>query len=217
MGMAHILIRTVAGMQRGDYAAVPARGAVQRGFTLIELMITVMILAVMITLAAPSLGGFLQRSRITNASSDFYSDLIYARSEAMRRGKRVTICPSNDSTNPTGCSATPSVNWSTGWIVYVENNTSSSAAHGAFDAGDEIIRVRESLVSGTALKMVATTGTSVISLPASAAQGFMQYRPSGAVDVARGFEICVSGQPGRVVFVPATGRAYVEPTASACS
>ena len=63
------------------------------GFTVIELMITVMVLAVLATIAAPNVTSWILATRVRGAASDLYSSLIYARSEAINRSANIDIVP----------------------------------------------------------------------------------------------------------------------------
>ncbi len=65
----------------------------QRGLTLVELMAAVAILAVLLSLGAPSLGDALARYRIRVGAHDLVSAMSLARAEAMGRGVSVTVCP----------------------------------------------------------------------------------------------------------------------------
>ncbi|MGA8260299.1 MAG: GspH/FimT family pseudopilin [Arenicellales bacterium] len=70
------------------------------GFTLIELMITLVVAALLLTWAVPSFERFIRRTDLTSATNDWVGVLNYARNEAITRGKRVTICRS---VNPNAC------------------------------------------------------------------------------------------------------------------
>lgn len=92
----------------------------QRGFTLLELLITVAVAAILIAVAVPSLTTFIQDSRDTAESDSLISSLEYARSEAVKEDADVEVCASaNVSTVTNGANATcsGSTSWSTGWIV----------------------------------------------------------------------------------------------------
>ena len=65
--------------------------AAQRGFTLIELMIVVTLVAVLISLTAPSFSRMLARGKLEGAASELVTDLQYARSEAVARNAQVAI------------------------------------------------------------------------------------------------------------------------------
>ena len=105
----------------------------QGGFTAIEMMAVVVIVAILAALTAPSMRDMIVRNRISTISADLYNDLATARSTAIQRGVRIGICASV--TPYTACSGT---NWATGWIMYTDPDTHgnyTSAAHGGA-AGD---------------------------------------------------------------------------------
>ncbi|TNF61933.1 MAG: prepilin-type N-terminal cleavage/methylation domain-containing protein, partial [Burkholderiales bacterium] len=74
----------------------------QSGFTLIELMVTITVLAVLLGVGVPSFQATIQGNRITTAANDLVAALQYARSEAVRRGVNVTVCSSNDQSTCSG-------------------------------------------------------------------------------------------------------------------
>lgn len=83
------------------------------GFTLVELLITIIIVAILTSLAIPSFREFIAGQRIRTASFDIMATLVLARSEAIKRNTNVTITPA------TG------VDWTTGWTVDVSGTTLS--------------------------------------------------------------------------------------------
>lgn len=93
----------------------------QRGFTAIELMVTVSIVAVLLALAAPSFASLIESWRVRQATEQLTSTLYYARSEAIKRGGRVVVQKIPNNTN--GCtSATGNRDWDCGWIVCEDTN-----------------------------------------------------------------------------------------------
>lgn len=81
------------------------------GFTLVELMITVAVFAIVAAIAAPAMQALVAASRLNGATSELVTALQLARSEAIRRNARVMVCASADGTTCSG-----SGDWSR-WIV----------------------------------------------------------------------------------------------------
>jgi type IV fimbrial biogenesis protein FimT len=110
------------------------------GYTIIELMVVVAIVAIVIVFGIPSYRSVTTQNRMAGVINDIATDVELARSAAIKQGLPVTICPSaNASTPPAG--ATPScsdnANWSTGWIVFIDpsgNHTFNP------DSGDTLLR-----------------------------------------------------------------------------
>lgn len=111
-----------------------------RGFTLLELMVTLAIIAILTRVAAPSVIAMMKNNRTFSEANTFVGDLQFARAEAVKRGQPVTVCPSS---NGTTCVAS-SNNWEAGWIVF-----SDPAGNGTFDSSaDSLMRVRAALRGG---------------------------------------------------------------------
>jgi type IV fimbrial biogenesis protein FimT len=84
----------------------------QSGFTIIELMVVMVLLAVMAMLATPSWRTLQARNAIRTLANDYTLSVYFARSEAVRQNAPVTICPSND-----GATCTDSA-LENGWVVF---------------------------------------------------------------------------------------------------
>ena len=84
----------------------------QAGFTLIELMITIFILAILVSIAVPAMTSFMNSNRLTAHTSELKQAIQYARSEAVSRNQDVSICASSD-----GATCTGDGDWTQGWIV----------------------------------------------------------------------------------------------------
>ena len=88
-----------------------------KAFTILELMITVSIMAILVTLGIPAFKDYALKQRLNAAVNALHSDLLLARSQAIHRDMQVTACP----VDPTvGCAG--STEWSDGWIVFGDSN-----------------------------------------------------------------------------------------------
>lgn len=105
-----------------------------RGFTAIELMVTVAILAVLAGLAAPSFNPIIERWRVRQVSEELQSTLYFARSEAVKRGGGIAILR-NTSTDGCTISDTDTDAWNCGWLVFVDKNSD-----GVKDNGEEVLQ-----------------------------------------------------------------------------
>lgn len=103
---------------------VSRKNTFECGLTLIELMITISIIAILMSLAVPSFQSMTASSNLTTATNDLVNTLAQARSNAIRRGGRVTVCKS---VNGTQCATTG--NWEQGWIVFNDTTKSGTDAN----------------------------------------------------------------------------------------
>ncbi len=85
--------------------------AISKGFTLIELMVTVAIAAILLMVAVPSMVTFKRNAELTSATNNLLSAINAARGEAMKRGMNAMVVPTNNGTD-----------WNTGWVVFVDKN-----------------------------------------------------------------------------------------------
>src|SRR3979409_1080684 len=92
-----------------------------RGFTLIEMLSTIAVMTILVTLAAPSFREITVRNRLVTYTNDLISSVNFARSEAVRRGVPVTLCPSSDGARCAGS------DWNLGWITFVNTNDDNPA------------------------------------------------------------------------------------------
>jgi type IV fimbrial biogenesis protein FimT len=113
------------------------------GFSLVEMMVVIAIAAILSGLAAPSFVRMINANRIQSAASSLQGDMMYARTEAVKRGMWVSICPSaNQSTCDTGTNA-----WQNGWIVFYD-----AVGNGVFDASaDTLLKVRPKVSGGNTI------------------------------------------------------------------
>lgn len=121
--------------------------AKESGMTLVELLITIVVLSILLALGVPGLQNFIKSTRVSAQANDLVVAIQLARSEAVKRGTRGVICASDDEATCSG-----SDDWTTGWIVFSDidqNGTPDldSSGDGTQDCvnDDCIIRTRGAL------------------------------------------------------------------------
>ena len=178
----------------------------QQGYTMVELMVVVAIVAVLALGAAPSLRDSLDRNGRESAMQTLISAISVARSEAVSQGRIVTFC---SSTNQANCAASTGGDWDDGWIVFSDGSTA-----GTLDGTDALVRI-----------WGPSNDQSVITLKTRANGSFtgdyLQFNSSGILSnttavtgVGAYFKLCAKDNVAtktRAVLISATGR----PTPSA--
>ncbi len=89
----------------------------QSGFTLYELLITIVIIGIVLSFGIPNFGEFTRNSRITGTANDLHSSFFLGRSEAARSKSNITICASNNSMGAATCTGGT---FDDGWIIFVD-------------------------------------------------------------------------------------------------
>ncbi len=116
--------------------------AINRGFTVIELLVTLSVASILLAVAAPSYRTFVQDNQLIAQSNNFFSAMMLAKSEAIKRNSPITICPS---TNGTACAG--GTIWTNGWIVFEDAD-----GDGIVGAVVDIIRVGTAIPGQSTLK-----------------------------------------------------------------
>lgn len=114
------------------------------GFTLIELLVVLTIVGILVAMALPSFNTLLMRRSVQSAAVALVTDIRYARSEALRRSGKVSICSlAAGSTNT--CSPNPGPGeWVNGWMVFTDTDITPGTNLGTYQAAtEEIIRVQQ--------------------------------------------------------------------------
>lgn len=89
-----------------------------RGYTLLEMMVTVSIIAITLGMAVPSYRNLTQNESISSAANQLLGAMRFARSEAVKRKAPVKLCASNGGQQCAGVAG----NWVNGWLIYVDSN-----------------------------------------------------------------------------------------------
>lgn len=169
------------------------------GFTLVELMVTIAVAAVVVAVGVPSFLRTLARHTIASQAEELQDAVRIGRTEAMKRSGPVVLCRTEES-NPSHCAGSGG-SWQT-WVLFTD-----VARSGSFAAGDTVLRQRQdasrrTVVTGDAASIRfeatgiahATTGSAVFVLG-----------ERGASDLAQQRQVCVNPR-GEVVIVVGDAR-----------
>lgn len=161
----------------------------QAGFTLIELMVALAVVAVLMGIAIPSFEAISLSSKLRSYGTSLVASAMLARSEAIKRNVPVRLCVSSDGAS---CGAG---NWEQGWIVLTGSTGSGT-----------VIQQQAAIPSGYVID--AKSGGADIDV--------VTFQPSGVGSTLANLRICraspSAGTQERVVRISATGRTSVEKT-----
>lgn len=175
----------------------PDRRMRRQGFTLVEMMVVIAILSILLAVALPQFSELIRRNRVATLSNQLLGSVFVARSEAIKRGHRVTACVSAN-----GASCTPGFDWHAGWIVFADLNRNAMR-----EESETLIAVYPPVTGETTI-----TGN----LPVST---YISYNPAGRSTLVNGglqmgtITIC-NRDIGNQLVISATGRPRL--VASAC-
>ncbi|WP_324778924.1 GspH/FimT family pseudopilin [Thiobacillus sedimenti] len=164
----------------------------RRGFTLVELLVGLAVGAILLAIALPGYAYLARASRLAAITNDLLTALQLARSEAIKRGTRVTVCKTADAESAVpACDA--AAGWHEGWLVFVDGG-----AHGVIDVNDQVLRAQ-------------AHSHRTVSITANATYGhYISYRPDGTSQGSGGLpngtlQICADGDR-RDIIINHTGR-----------
>jgi len=168
----------------------------QSGYSLYDLMVTLSVAGVIST-GAVSTQQFIEENRIRTLVGQLHGDLIFARSEAAKRGAPVTVCKSSD-----GASCTPLTPWQNGWIVFTDPNDNQ-----VVDPDETVLRVQAPLGQNTTLGLRAS---------GFSANNNVTYQSSGASEKNGTFTFCDArgARKAKAIILTRAGRPRTSTTAS---
>lgn len=168
-----------------------------RGFTLVELLVTLTVMAVLLGLAVPSMVSFVVERRANGVTNELMTSINLARSEAIKRNDRVVLCKSAD-----GSTCVTTGGWHAGWILFHDAN--NNAQH---DAGEDVLRRQNPAPDGVTL-----SGNSPVANYLSMSPAGMSKLISGAFQAGT-FTICTNPareESVRQVVLSVSGRARIQ-------
>jgi type IV fimbrial biogenesis protein FimT len=172
----------------------------QAGFTIIELMLVVAVGGVMLALALPSYSVLMKNNCRTTAANSLVTALQLARSEAVKRGRRVSVAAADTTLDGN--------EWGTGWTVFLDDDSD-----GVVDALEETLRLMELTCEQPA---GGTNRMTILGKDAANNElNVFSYLPTGAIVTAGSFEIChaqETAERGRQITISNTGRPSMNST-----
>ena len=165
----------------------------QAGLTFIEILAALAIVALSLTLALPAYQSVVQANRLSAGSNALSGSMHLARSEAVLRGQRVTMCVSDDGDI---CSATGG--WHRGWIVF--HDPDANAQRGA---GEALLHVQP------ALEALSITGNQPVVRYVSYSSLGWPRLTTGALQMGT-LTVCAERQQGRKIVLSRTGRVRLD-------
>ena len=165
----------------------------QAGFTLVELILTMMMLGILSTIAFSSFGTLIKTNRVATQSNDFMSALMLARSESLKRNSRTTVCRS---VNGSACAT--SGGWEQGWIIFADTDNDATV-----DVGETIVQVYSALDANSSLRGETNVAAYISYIPTGITQLVGGSTQSGTLVMCddRGW-----GEDARAIIISATGR-----------
>jgi len=124
------------------------------GFSLVEMLTTMSILAILLVIASPGLASLTSANALASAQSELAAAMMMARGEAMKRGLQVGL---------TAAAPVAGTEFTGGWTVFVDSN-----ANGIFDAGEQV--VRQQAAYRTNVRISTSGGTTTVAFNA---RGFL--------------------------------------------
>lgn len=166
-----------------------------KGFTLIELMVTLAVFAIVMTIAIPSFNAQIRNNRSLTFGDEFATALNFARSEAVKRGSPVSLCAADE--DQTGCGN----DWANGWLVVVDSSEETGNSVTVEDADADVLRVWDPFGDEMALDVSRDNAVSFVrftgrgGLPRNSVQPVLATakHESCTGDSARSIRVGVSG------------------------
>ena len=156
----------------------------ETGFTLIELMVTIALMALFAAFAIPAMNGFVEQQRVNSTLSNYTNALTFARNEAIRQNLPVVVCGAQISSagQLSGCTTGSSTNWSEGIFLYGDADKDQAYSVTGTTQDVNIRVVQSPNRSGENDKVtVSSVSRSSTGTPINSSNPVFQFMPNGQV------------------------------------
>ena len=158
-----------------------------RGFTLLELMVALAVLSLLLALGAPAFGSLLDDQRMNSSAASLLHSVHYARTEAVRRNRHITLTPVDG-------------DWNNGWLIFIDRNHD-----GLYDPGEVLLQAEY-----PARSQRLHANANVATYLRYNAQGESELLNGGFQSGTFSFCPRQAGREGRRLIINRVGRARVE-------
>lgn len=156
-----------------------------RGFTLVELLVTVVVLVLLVTMALPAFSHLMRETRTHNRAQELYQAAQLARTSAITHNQRVTLGAAGQ--------------WSDGWQVFVDSNH-----NGQLDPGEALLARTD---SNDGIRIVGNQWvTNHVSFIGTGESRYANGGPGGAFQAGRITLCTAEGEPGYELTLARSGR-----------
>ena len=164
-----------------------------RGLTLLELLTSIFIIALVTAIGVPSVQSILNYNRVAVSINSLSRSIAFGRSQAVNNNRHLVMCKSIDQQN-----CTKKGSWQQGWIVYEDDDFSRER-----EKEEKIIHTQSMLSENLYIKYAGFRSSN-----------FITFRPSGVTLMNGTFTFCIFGQPEtqKAVILSKTGRIYISKT-----
>ena len=193
-------------MSLGILATMGSRNS---GFTLVELMVTLAVMTILVTVAVPAFIDVIRDNRQIAATNELVTALNYARSEAIKRGVPVSVCRCVDNASATPSCDESGSDWSVGWMVFV-----NPGAPGVVSTAADVLRVHGPVGGAQQIACLKPDNS-------ACDDQFVLYQPDGMpTGDEMIFDVCDtvrSGEDKRKLSLIPTGHVSLQKLPGACS